>query len=297
MSQAKSSSLVPAGAAVVPASGAIPPWLLVVAAILSVQIGAAFAKGLFEAIGTSGVVFLRTLLGTAIFWVVWRPQLRGYTRRDYLYGVLYGIDIAVMMLAFYAAIDRIPLGIAVAIAFAGPLGLAVMGSRRVADVLWVLLAGVGVLLLSPMTNTALDPLGVALAAVDAVTWAIYIILTRKVGQRIPGNTALVMGMGVAAVVALPFGIGGAVKTLAHPDLMLSAMVVALLSSAIPFWLEFKALKLMPQRAFGLLLSLEPVIAVLIGLVMLSETLGVKEIIGIGLVTVAAAVTTRSVGEH
>jgi inner membrane transporter RhtA len=296
MSQAKSTALS-GGADVRPASNTIPPWLLVLAAILSVQVGAAFAKGLFEAIGTSGVVLLRTLLGAIIFFALWRPRLRGYDRQTYLLIVLYGIDIAVMMLSFYAAIDRIPLGIAVAIAFAGPLGLAVIGSRRAVDVMWVALAGGGVILLSPITNAELDTLGVLLAVVDAVCWALYIVLTKAVGKRAPGNDTLAMAMGVAALVSLPFGAAGAVKVLTDPGLLLAGVLMALLSSAIPFWLEFKALKLLPPRVFGLLLSLEPVVAVLIGLLMLSEALGEKEIIGIGLVTVAAAATARSASEH
>jgi inner membrane transporter RhtA len=271
----------------------IPSWALVVIAVISVQIGAAVAKQLFDIAGPTGVVFLRTLVSALIFWGLWRPKVLGLGQRAYLYILLYGINIAFMMLTFYAAIDRIPLGISVAIAFAGPLVVAVVGSRRPRDVLWVLLAAVGILLLSPFTNTDLDPLGVALAFVSAFLWSTYILLSGRINRVMDGNTALTMAMGVAALVSLPIGVGGAVGVLVSPSLILLSVVVGLMSSAIPFALEFEALKTMPPRVFGLLVSLEPVVATLIGFVLLQELLGIREVIGIMLVTIAAVATARS----
>lgn len=271
----------------------LPPWALVVIAILSVQVGAAVAKQLFDAAGTSGVVFLRTLLGGLIFLSLGRPRLRGKSRKELGFVVLYGLNIAVMMLTFYAALNWLPLGVSVAIAFAGPLGLAVFTSRRVSDLLWALLAGAGVLMLSPFTNTELNPIGMVLALLSAVTWATYILLSKYVCHIFEGNDALTVGMLVAAVVALPFGIGGAVRVLADPSLILLTVVVALLSSAIPFGLEFQAIRQLPPRIYGLLVSLEPVVATLVGLVLLGEALGLREVVGILLVTVAAAATARS----
>jgi inner membrane transporter RhtA len=198
-----------------------------------------------------------------------------------------------MMLSFYAAIDRIPLGITVAIAFAGPLGVAVIGSRKPVDLLWVIVAGVGILLLSPFSNTTLDPVGMVLALVSALTWAVYIVLSKRINQLVNGNSALAMAMCVAALVSLPFGIGGAVTILNQPSLILLSLIVALLSSAIPFWLEFRALKTLTPRVFGLLVSLEPVVATIIGFFILHEGLGTREVTGIIMVTIAAVATARS----
>jgi inner membrane transporter RhtA len=272
---------------------AIPDWALVIGAVLSVQIGAAIAKQLFDVIDPMGVVFLRTLLASMLFWILWRPGIRGHGRSAYTYVLLYGINIALMMLTFYAAIDRIPLGIAVTVAFAGPLGLAVAGSRRALDLLWVGMAALGILLLSPFTNADLDPLGVVFALVSALLWATYILLSGRVNRALDGNTALTLSMTVAALVAMPLGIGSAVKVLADPSLLLIAVIVALLSSAIPFALEFQALKTMSPRAFGMVVSTEPVVATIIGFVALQEALGSREITGIILVTIAAAATARS----
>lgn len=270
----------------------IPPWALVVIAIISVQFGASVAKSLFPVVGPAGVVFLRTTLAAVIFAVLWRTPLRGRTRQVYLYAALYGAIISAMMLSFYAAIDRVPLGITVAIAFAGPLGVAVLGSRKAVDLLWVALAAVGVLLLSPITDTTIDPFGMLLAILSGVTWAVYILLTKRINRVMPGNDALGLGMIAAAIVALPLGIGGAAKILTDPTLIFISVVVALFSSAVPFALEFQALKSLSSRSFGLLVSLEPVVAAIMGLLMLGEALGIREIIGIGLVTVATIATAR-----
>jgi inner membrane transporter RhtA len=250
----------------------IAPWMLVIIAVVSVQIGAAVAKGLFDTVGPSGVVFLRTLLSGLMFLVVWQPRLTGYSRKAYVYIALYGIIIASMMLSFYAAIDRIPLGITVAIAFAGPLSVAVFGSRRLIDLLWVVLAAAGILLLSPITDITLDPVGMLLALMSALTWGLYILLTKRVNQVVPGSATLALAMCVAALFSLPFGISGASNLLDNPSLIVLALVVALLSSAIPFWLEFRALKSLSPRVFGLLVSLEPVVALIIGFVILHGAL-------------------------
>lgn len=279
--------------ALAPRTGAVSPWLLVVIAIISVQIGAAVAKQLFEVAGPAGVVFIRTSLTGLIFIALWRPNLRSLSRRDLIDMVLYGINIAVMMLSFYAAIERIPLGIAVAISFAGPLALAVFGSRRRVDIFWALLAGVGILMLTPITNGNIDPVGILLSFVSAASWATYVLLGKRVCNVMDGNSVLAMSILIAALVVMPFGIVGASKVLAEPSLILLSIFVALLSSAIPFWLEFEALRHLPPRVFGLLLSIEPVAATVVGFILLQEALGPREVIGILLVTIAAAATARS----
>ena len=269
------------------------PWALVLFGIVAVQIGAAFAKQLFDVSGTAGVVFIRTFIGAVVFTLIWRPKWHGYKREVYGYMALYGAVIAANMLLFYAAISRIPLGIAVAIAFCGPLVVAVLGSRKLMDFVWVALAAVGILLLSPFANVALDGTGVLLAFLCAGAWALYILFTKRVSGLIEGHASLAISMCIAAVVALPFGAVGAAKILADGGLIVTALVVALLSSVIPFAADFTAIKYLTPRVFGLLASLEPVVATVIGFVVLQEALGPRELIGITLVTVAAVATTRT----
>ncbi len=272
--------------------GRVPPWSLVVFGIISVQIGAAFAKGLFEVTGTAGAVFIRTLVAAVMFTVIWRPRWRGYSRRVYIYIALYGVVIASNMLLFYASISRIPLGVTTAIAFVGPLLVAVLGSRKPIDFVWVALAAVGIILLTPLSNMTLDSFGVLLAFVTAASWALYIVLTKRVSIILEGHTTLALSMCMAALVALPFGVVGAAKVLADPGLIALGVLVALMSSAIPFALDFTAMKRLTSRVFGLLASVEPVTAAVIGLIVLHEALGLREVIGISLVTVAAIATTR-----
>lgn len=277
----------------VPVQTLIQPWMLVVVAVTSVQVGAAIAKQLFDAIGFGGVVFLRAFLGGAIFLLLERPRLTGYTRRQVMYMGIYGATIAANMLLFYAAIERIPLGIAVAIAFAGPLVVSVAGSRRLLDLVWVALAAVGILLLSPITDVTLDPIGIGLAAACAFAWAVYILVTKRASVMLPGNTMLAFGMCAAAVIAAPFGAGSAVNVLASPALMGLAVVVVLLSVVVPFGLEFTALKRLTPRAFGMLVSLEPVAGAVMGWIILNEHLSAEKILSIAFVTIAAAATTRA----
>jgi inner membrane transporter RhtA len=271
----------------------IQPWMLVVVAVTSVQFGAAIAKQLFDAIGFGGVVFLRAFLGGLVFLLLERPRLSGYTRTQVKYMLLYGAILAANMLLFYSAIERIPLGIAVAIAFAGPLVVSVAGSRRLLDLVWVALAAVGILLLSPITDVTLDIVGLALAATCGLAWGLYIIITKRASGLLPGNTMLAFAMLVAAVVASPFGAVSAAGILGSPALLGLAVVVVLLSSVVPFGLEFMALKRLTPRAFGLLVSLEPAAAAVMGWVILQEHLGWEKILGIAFVTIAAAATTRA----
>lgn len=276
-----------------PQFAAIPPWALVLMAVISVQFGAAFAKGLFDVAGPSGVVFIRLVLTGSLFVALWRPNLRALTGKDRLWVLLYGMNTALMMMLFYAAIDRIPLGVSVAITFIGPLAVAVIGSRRALDVVWALLAGVGIVLLSPLVNDSLDPVGLAISVVCGISWALYIVIGRRVTRMADGNSLLGVSLLIAAVTVLPFGAAGAVRVLAHPELLLLALVVAFLSSMVPFALEFEALRRITPRAFGLLLSLEPVAATVVGFLILHEALGARELAGILMVTVAAAATARS----
>lgn len=275
------------------ASSIIQPWMYIVGAIIFIQFGASVAKQLFDEIGFASVVFLRTFLGSLFFLSLARPRFRSYNRRVYLHALFYGATIAANMLIFYAAMERIPLGITVAIAFCGPLVVSVLGSRRPIDFLWIALAALGILLLSPITGTDLDPVGVLLAFICSGAWATYILIAKRASSLLPGNTMLALAMTVAALVAAPFGAVGVVGVLASPSLLLLALLVALFSSIIPFWLEFRGIRHLEPRVFALLMSLEPAAAALMGWVVLHENLGGDQLIGIGMVTIAAIATTRT----
>lgn len=277
-----------------PAAGGVhllPPWGQMLLAIISVQFGAALATQLFDVAGPHGVVALRTLLGALLFALFWRAPLRGHSRRAYAWMAVFGVNIALMMMVFYFAIDRIPLGVAVAVSFLGPLTVAVIGSRRPLDLLWVVLAAVGILFLSPIASLDIDPTGMLLALGSAACWGGYILISKRVNQLVPGNSALIIGMSVAALVALPVGGAGALQVLLRPELLLLTLAVALLSSTLPFWLEFVAIRRLTPRLFSLLLSLEPVAAALIGWSFLDQILNAGQVVGIVLVTLAAAAAT------
>ena len=171
-------------------SRGIPPTVLVLLSIGSVQLGAAIAKGLFDAVGPGGTVLFRISLSALVLLLLWRPKLGGYARAEYGLAVVFGLALAAMNLSLYLAIDRIPLGVAVTLEFVGPLGVAVAGSRRLLDGLWVVLAATGVLLLAPLNvlgATDLDPVGVAFALLAGVFWASYILLSARVGGAFPGG--------------------------------------------------------------------------------------------------------------
>ena len=184
----------------------VPPIPAVIVAVVSVQGGAAFAKGLFPAVGTTGTAGLRIGLSALLLLAVFRPALRRLTRAQWSAVIPYGLVLGLMNLSFYAALGRIPLGLAVTLEFAGPLGLAVVGSRRGADFLWVGLAGVGVALITPWQGTAatVDPLGVLLALVAGGLWAAYIVLGRRAARVLPAGESVATGMLFAALAILPF---------------------------------------------------------------------------------------------
>jgi inner membrane transporter RhtA len=194
----------------------VPPTLLVLLAIASVQWGAALAKSLFDEVGVGGAVFLRVLFAALVLALIWRPRLAGHTRRDLVLALLFGLVLAGMNLAFYSAIDRIPLGIATTFEFVGPLGVAVFGSRRRLDLVWVGLAAAGILLLSGFGGESLDGLGVALALLAGGLWAAYILISARVGQAFPGGSGLALAMVVAMVPLAPVGIAAAGDDLLVP---------------------------------------------------------------------------------
>ena len=267
-----------------------PAPVLVIGAITSTQVGAALAKGLIQELGPIGTVFLRIGLAAVVLLMIQRPQLKGYTRANYFLLMLFGLGLGAMNLCFYAAIERIPLGIAVTLEFIGPLGVATANSKRLLDRLWILLAAAGIVLLAPVEGSTLDPLGVVLALVAGGFWGAYILLSARVGRvfaKEGGLTLAASAMATAAVVLLPMGVLSAGMTLLNLKVLAVGLGVAMLSSAVPYSLELEALRKLPIGVFGVLMSLEPAIATLVGLILLGEKLEARAIIAVLLVTIAA----------
>lgn len=230
---------------------------------------------------------------------VLRPWKVLPTRKGLPWLAAYGVTVSVMNLLFYAALERIPLGICVALEFTGPLFVAALGSRRLLDLVWVVLAVAGIVLLSPFADISrgLDPIGVLLALAAGACWGLYIILAQKAGAELGARTSA-YGMAIAALVALPFGFTAAEPYLTDPHVMAAAVVVGLFSSALPFWLEMMVLARMPAKVYGMIVCLEPAGAALTGFLFLHESLSVLQCAGIGAVIAAAfgaAVTARAPG--
>jgi inner membrane transporter RhtA len=260
--------------------------VLVIVAIASVQLGGALAKTLFDEIGPGGTVWLRLLAAALVLAAIWRPRAR-LAREDVWLVLAFAVALAGMNYSFYSSIDHIPLGVAVTYEFVGPLGVALAGSRRALDLLWVALAAGGILLLSDFGATDLDKTGVALALLAGAFWAAYILLSVRVGRRFEGGDGLALAMIVAAAMLTPVGIAdGGSELLALGVLALGA-AVGVLSSAIPYSLELEALRRLPSGVFGVLMSLEPAMAALAGFVILGEDLAARELVAIVLVVIAS----------
>ena len=267
---------------------AIPATLL---AIICVQGGASIAKQLFPLIGTIGTVTLRIVLSAILLTVINRPKFSQFTAQKWKYCALYGIGLAAMNLIFYMAIQRIPLGLAVTVEFAGPLFLALALSRKLLDVVWALLACVGILLIVPWKSDHVDLVGLGLAFLAGIFWAIYIVMGGKVSKIMDGKDAVTTGMLFASLVIIPFTIwDGAVFNLT-PAIFVKGLGVAILSSALPFSLEMIALKRLPAKTFSILMSLEPAFAALSGLIFLAEELTFLQWISISCVIAASIGTT------
>ena len=262
--------------------------LLVLGAASSVQAGASVAKSLFPELGPPGVVFLRLLFGSVALWAIARPALRGRPRRELWLVAALGVVLVTMNVLFYESIARLPLGIAVTVEFLGPLAVAIIGSRRRIDFLWVVLAGAGVALLAEGGGRAVHPLGLVLAASAGVCWALYIYLSVPIGRAYPGASGLAPAMVLGAVLVAPWGIVSAGHHLRDPQLVGAGVGVGLLSSALPWSLELEALRRLPTHVFGVVLSLEPAVAALAGFVFLHEHLRLRAWLAIALVVLASA---------
>jgi inner membrane transporter RhtA len=268
---------------------------LVLGAACSVQAGAAVAKSLFPTLGPPGVVFLRLLFGSLALWAIARPQLRGRSRSDLRLVAALGIVLVSMNLSFYEALDRAPLGVVVTVEFLGPLAVAVLGSRKPVDFMWIVLAGAGVALLADGGGKSVHPAGIVLAAVAGFFWALYILLSVRVGRAWPGASGLAPAMVLGGLIALPWGIISAGHHLRDPQLVGAAVGVGLLSSALPWSMELEALRRLPSHVFSVVLSLEPAVAALAGFVFLHEHLPARAWFAIALVVLASAGAARRRG--
>jgi inner membrane transporter RhtA len=268
------------------------PVGLVLGGILSVQVGAAIAKGLFGEISPTAMVWLRLATSAVVLGAVVRPRMRGRTRQDWLVVVGFGASLATMNWAIYQSFSRIPLGIAVTIEFIGPLTLAVLGSRRVRDLLWVLLAGVGVAFLG-FQRTGLDPAGVLYALLAGAAWAAYILLSASTGRRWEGFDGLAVASIVAAFAMTLPALLTAGTSLWDGRILLIGALVGLLSSVIPYSCELVALRSLRPAVFGILMSLEPAAAALAAIVVLQEHLSPVQWLAIACVVAASIGATRS----
>jgi inner membrane transporter RhtA len=259
--------------------------------ITSVQVGAAVARTLFDDLGAAGVTLLRLALAAVILAVATRPRLRSWSGAAWRAALLLGVVMAAMNLIFYLSLRTVPLGIAVTVEFLGPLLLALVQTRRLVDLVWAALAATGVVTLGLHSGGAAPIGGLILAFVAGLCWAGYIVLSSRLGRVVPGTSGLTVSVGLAALLVLPFGASGVSAVGHHPTLLLGGAAVALLSSVFSYGLEINALRRIPTRVFGILMSLEPAAAAIAGLLILHQHLGSAEIVALVLVTVASAGVT------
>ena len=269
----------------------IPPIYAVLLAIVSVQCGAAIAKSLFPAIGAAGTASIRIGFSAVILLLAYRPNLRTITPRQWKMVIPYGLCLGAMNLVFYLAIERISIGLAVTLEFVGPLLVAIIGSKRLIDYCWVILAAIGIALIAPWTNEGVDLLVVLFALLAGALWATYIVLGGKVSQIMNDGQAVSTGMLFATILILPFGFYENGLANLTPKLFGMGVALALLSSAIPFTLEMKALGQLPPRTFSILMSLEPAAASICAFIFLQEKLNLYEILAVFCVVIASAGST------
>ncbi len=273
---------------------ALPPIPALLVAVVSIQGGAALAKQIFPALGPAGATGLRVSRAALLLLAFFRPPLARLGRAQWAALVPYGIALGGLNLTFYLALARIPLGLAVTLEFVGPLGVAVLGSRRAADFVWVLLAAIGIVLLAPWEGGAdsLDRVGMLLALLAGACWAAYILVGGALSRRLPhSGQATSIGMAIAALAVLPFTLTDLTAARITPEVLGIGLAVAVLSSALPYTLEMIALRALPSRTFGILMSVEPAAAALIGLVVLGERLSALQWLAVLCVCAASAGAT------
>ena len=273
----------------------VPAWLpilVILIAMISIQSGASLAKSLFPLVGAPGVTALRLALGTLILVVIFKPWRLRFAPEQRLPLLLYGLSLGAMNYLFYLSIQRIPLGVAVALEFTGPLAVALFGSRRPLDFVWVALAVLGLWFLLPLGQSVarIDPVGALLALGAGACWAVYILTGQRAGEE-HGPATVAMGSLIAAVVFVPMGMIQASDTLFQWGLLLPGLGIAILSTALPYSLEMVALTRMPSKTFGTLMSMEPALAALSGMVFLGETLTATQTLALGAIILASMGST------
>ena len=270
------------------------PFAAIGLSILSVQVGASFAKGLFPVVGAQGTTTLRQVISALILLAVFQPWRKLPPRSAWPVLLGLGVVLGTMNLVFYMSLARIPLGIAVAVEFTGPLAVATLTSRHWIDLLWVGMVFLGLLALLPLGDAshALDMTGLALALGAGVCWGLYIILGRR-ASAVGTTQATAIAMTIAALTVLPIGASGAFPVLHQPPILLAALAIAVLSSAVPYTCEMFALGRIPVRVFGILMSLEPVVAALAGFVFLHEALTTRQILAIAAIVAASLGTAMT----
>lgn len=269
-----------------------PAWLLAVVAMLSVQFGAAVSVYLFDDVGVGGTAWLRLSLSALVLILLVRPRYWRWPMCDLRTPILLGVVSAGMTLAFLAAIDRLPLGTVVAIEFLGPLTVAAVNSHSRRALAWPALALVGVVMLTEPWRSEVDLIGIALAGVAAVGWALYIVITQRVGDRFDGLFGLSVSIPVAAVITAVVGVPQVWGNLTL-EVLLVALGAAILLPLIPWTLEFLALRRLTKSAFGTLMALEPAFAVMVGVAVLGQAAGVLDLVGIACVITAGVASART----
>ncbi len=274
----------------------IPPQGLILLSIIAIQVGASIAVQLFPILGTEGTTAVRIVFSAIILGITVNEKMHSLWQiflNNWVLLSAFGICMATMNFFFYKAIALIPLGTVVAIEFIGPLGLAAITSNRLIHFIWVGLAAVGILLLSPLSGAKLDQWGIFFALIAGSGWTTFIILGKRVGKKISGNKGLVIAMMIASIIMLPFFVQVTDKLIQDPYVLFIGFCVALLATSIPFSLEFNALKRLSSRAYGVLISLEPAVAAIAGALILEERIGTRGIIAVVLVVIAAIGITLS----
>lgn len=272
------------------------PLLAVLGSVTALGIGTSFAKQLFPQVGSLGTTSLRVGFSALLLLVLWRPWRWPLSRTDAVSILRYGVALGFMNLLFYMSLRTIPFGVAVAIEFSGPLAVAIISSRKPIDFLWLTLAIMGLSLLLPLGHgvVGLDPEGMLYALAAAVCWGAYIVFGKRLSHLHAGHS-VALGLSVAAITVVPFGVWHAGSTLLQPNILLFGLGVAAISSALPISLEMVALKRLPQEAFGIMTSMEPAVAALLGLLMLDEHLSGLQwlaIVSIMLAAAGSSVTAR-----
>ena len=279
----------------------LPSWLpilVILISMISIQSGASLAKSLFPMIGAPGVTALRLALGTLILVIIFKPWRLRFAKEQRLPLLFYGLSLGAMNYLFYLSLQRIPLGIAVALEFTGPLAVALFSSRRPVDFLWVILAVTGLWFLLPLGQDVahVDLTGALLALGAGAGWAVYILAGRRAGEE-HGPATVAMGSLIAAIVFVPLGAFQATEALWHWTLLPVGLAIAILSTALPYTLEMIALTRLPTRTFGTLMSMEPAIATLSGLIFLGETLTFSQTMALGAIILASMGSTLTMRQE